>query len=179
LKSILTFLVLLLGASLSYSQTYELKNDVIDDGGTKMTSVSYICRGSLGQSTIGKISSSSYLAWIGFWHPYPGEPGVGEKAAYRRNVPIVFALSQNYPNPVIRSTLIRYGVPIEGTVRMRVFNSAGQEIKTLIQVDQRPGYYEVNWNIRRTPAELLPNGVYFYRLEAGRFARTRKMIVLR
>ncbi|MEO0101857.1 MAG: hypothetical protein ABIK84_05590, partial [candidate division WOR-3 bacterium] len=62
--------------SLLFSQNYILKNDVLDDGGRKMTSAGYIAKGSFGQSTIGKITNSSYVAYIGFWHPYYFPPPV-------------------------------------------------------------------------------------------------------
>ena len=179
MKLVLVFLVLSLFASLAFAQTYELKNDVIDDGGTKMTSSGYILKGSFGQSTIGKISSANYIAYIGFWHPYPVAPGIEEDLLFRRSIPIVFSLSQNYPNPVTQATTIKYGLPQEAKVDIRVFNSAGQQIRTLVQENQDPGYYKVNWDLRGVSGDQMPSGVYFYRIHAGNFIRTRKMVILR
>ena len=179
MKLVFVFLVLSLAASVAYAQTYELKNDVIDDGGTKMSSAGYVLKGSFGQPTIGKISSANYIAYIGFWHPYPVGPGIEEDLLFSRSIPIVFSLSQNYPNPVTHSTTIKYALPTESRVDVRVFNSAGQQIRTLVQENQDPGYYKVNWDLRGVSGDRLPSGVYFYRIRAGNFVRTRKMVILR
>ena len=179
MKFIFVVLFLSLCVSAPFAQTYELKNDVIDDGGTKMSSAGYVLKGSFGQSTIGKISSANYIAYIGFWHPYPVGPGIEEDLLFGRSIPIVFSLSQNYPNPVTHTTTIKYGLPQETRVDVRVFNSAGQQIRTLVQENQQPGYYKVKWDLRGVSGDRLPSGVYFYRIRAGGFIRTRKMVILR
>ena len=71
LKYVLIMMAVLVVGTVSVSLAYELVNDVLDDGGTKMTSSGYVLRGSFGQPTIGKISGGGYVAYIGFWHPYP------------------------------------------------------------------------------------------------------------
>ena len=186
---LLAFFCLFVG--LSSAQVYDLKNDVIDDGGTKMTSAGYVLRGSFGQPTIGKISSTNYIAYIGFWHPYPVGPGIEEDLLFSRSIPRVFSLSQNYPNPFTHFTTIEYGLPRETSVDIRVYNSAGQQIRTLVQETQKPGYYKIKWDLRSVSGEHLPSGVYFYRIRAcpelgegesrgtGSFVRTRKMVILR
>jgi hypothetical protein len=132
------------------------------------------------QSTIGKISSSNYTAYIGFWHPpYAVGPGIAEDFAFYRSFPSVFSLSQNFPNPVVNSTTIKYSLPGEGFVDVRVFNNAGQEIRTLVSETQPPGYYSVHWDIKGVSGEDLPNGVYFYRMRAGGFTSSRKLVLLR
>lgn len=179
-KFILPILLLSLTASFSSGQTYVLKNDVIDDGGTKMSSSSYILRGSFGQPTIGKISSANYVAYIGFWHPFLGAgPGIEEDVFTRTHVPIVFSLSQNYPNPVTHKTTIKYALPTESVVDLSIFNVTGQRIGSLTKEMQEPGYYKITWDLRGVSGELLPNGIYFYRIEAGNFIRTMKMVILR
>jgi hypothetical protein len=100
------------------------------------------------------------------------------------DLPTVFALEQNYPNPFNPSTTIKYAIPPspskgeglrEGfAVSLKVFNLLGQEITTLVNETQRPGYYEVIWD-----AIGQPSGVYFYKLTAGHFSETKKMILLR
>jgi hypothetical protein len=172
---LLVFLVL----TFSSAQAYDLKNDVIDDGGTKMTSSNYVLRGSFGQPTIGKISSANYVAYIGFWHPYPAVPGVEEDFFFDSRFPLVFALSQNYPNPVVSGTSVKYAVPARSHVSLEVFNSAGQRTRTLVDGVQEPGYYEVKWDLRGVSGDRLPNGVYFYRMLAADFLQTKKMVILR
>ena len=186
-RVVMIVLLGLLTGSLSFSQTYQLRSDVIDDGGTKMSSAGYVLRGSFGQPTIGTISSANYVAYIGFWHPYPVGPGIEEDLFVRSRIPMVFSLSQNYPNPVTQSTTIKYGLPNGSKVDIRVFNSAGQQIRTLVHENQDPGYYKVSWDLRGVSGDRLPSGVYFYRIRAcpepgrgaGGFIRTRKMVILR
>ena len=178
--SILTLLTFCLTGGISSAQVYDLRNDVLDDGGTKMTSGGYILRGSFGQPTIGKITSTNYIAYIGFWHPpYASPPGVEEDLLESSPLPRVFSLSQNYPNPVSRSTTIQYGLPKEALVDLRVFNVVGQRVRTLINEKQEPGYYRVTWDLRGVTGGRLPNGVYFYRIKAGNFVSTKKLVVLR
>jgi hypothetical protein len=166
-------------ASLSYAQTYQLKNDVIDDGGTRMACAGYILKGSVGQSTIGKISSAGYVAYIGFWHPLPSGPGVQEDFQTALHAPTVFSMSQNYPNPVRTATTIKYALPHESRVDLRVFNSAGQSVRTIISDTQKPGFYEATWDIGGASGESIPDGVYFYTISTGDFFMTRKMVIMR
>jgi photosystem II stability/assembly factor-like uncharacterized protein len=89
-------------------------------------------------------------------------------------LPINYFLSQNYPNPFNPSTKITYSLPNTGMVQIKVFDLLGQEIATLVNEEKPVGTYEVNWN-----AANLPSGVYFYRIQAGSFVQTRKMILLK
>jgi len=88
-------------------------------------------------------------------------------------IPEVFIIL-NYPNPFNPETIIRYGLPEDSYVRLTVFNVSGQKIQTLVDEDQEAGYHEVSWS-----GEGLANGIYFYRIEAGEFTQTRKMIMLK
>ena len=90
------------------------------------------------------------------------------------NIPTVFYLSQNYPNPFNPTTNIRYSIPNESKVMIKVYDNLGTEIETLVNGVKPAGTFELNWN-----AANLPSGVYFYRLQAGSFVQTRKMILLR
>ena len=177
----------LLTGSLSFSQTYQLRGDVIDEGGTKISSSSYILRGSFGQPTTGKLTSANYVAYIGFWHPYPVGPGIEEDLHFGRSIPIVFSLSQNYPNPFGELTIINYQLPEPIHTTLRIYDLSGRVVRTLVSENQEPGYYEVKWNLRGVSGDRLPSGVYFYRIRAcpepgrgaGSFIRTRKMVILR
>jgi hypothetical protein len=90
------------------------------------------------------------------------------------DIPSEFSISQNYPNPLNPSTIIRYSIPKSSQVSLKIFNALGEEIETLINEEKSVGTYELNWN-----AANLPSGVYFYRLQAGSFIQTRKMILLK
>ena len=89
-------------------------------------------------------------------------------------LPAQFTLEQNYPNPFNPETTIRYTIPRESTVRLIVYNVIGQAVNTVIDEKQPPGQKEVHVNAAR-----LASGVYFYRLQAGSFSVTRKMVVIR
>jgi hypothetical protein len=85
-----------------------------------------------------------------------------------------FSLSQNYPNPFNPSTLISYQLTVSSDVILQVFNVLGTEIATLINEYKSAGKYEVEFN-----AASLPSGVYLYKLNAGEFIETKKMILMK
>ena len=88
--------------------------------------------------------------------------------------PAAFALEQNYPNPFNPSTLIRYSLPSTEQVSLKVFDMLGREVAVLVNARQAAGRYEVSFN-----AMNLPSGLYFYRLQAGSYSETRKMMLIR
>jgi hypothetical protein len=89
-------------------------------------------------------------------------------------VPDIYSLSQNYPNPFNPSTTIKYSVPQSSFVKIKVYNTIGQEIAELVNQELQIGNYEVTFDARN-----LPSGIYFYRIEAGNFVETKKMILLK
>lgn len=101
-------------------------------------------------------------------------------AALENSLPISgFALSQNYPNPFSMATRIRLNLSKNAPVRIQVFNAAGQEIRLLHENSMNAGVYDFRWDGRNHLDQPVPNGVYFYRLEAGLETVTRKMLLLR
>ncbi len=89
-------------------------------------------------------------------------------------VPANYSLSQNYPNPFNPSTTIKYSIPQSSFVKIKVFNTIGQEVAELVNQELQTGNYEVTFDARN-----LPSGIYFYRLEAGKFVQTNKMILIK
>lgn len=87
-------------------------------------------------------------------------------------IPQRFELSQNYPNPFNPSTIIGYHLPSTSLVTLKVYDLLGHEIATLVHEQQVAGKHEVNFN-----ASHLPDGLYFYRLEAMGFTTTKKMLL--
>ncbi len=90
------------------------------------------------------------------------------------NTPKEFELSQNYPNPFNPATTIKYSVPVTGQVKISVYNSMGQLVKVLVNEVQTSGTYNVSFN-----GSDLASGVYLYRLEAGNYLETKKMILVK
>ncbi|MBN1634569.1 MAG: T9SS type A sorting domain-containing protein [Ignavibacteria bacterium] len=89
-------------------------------------------------------------------------------------IPDDYKLEQNYPNPFNPATKINFSIPQPDFVTLKVYNSAGKEIETLLNKKLEAGNYEMNFN-----ADNLPSGVYFYRLSANNFTETKKMVVLK
>ena len=83
-----------------------------------------------------------------------------------------YQLKQNYPNPFNPSTNIEFSIPQSSDVRLIVYNQLGQTVATLVDKPLSAGGYSVDWN-----AEGLPSGVYFYRITAGDFTQTRKLLL--
>jgi len=88
--------------------------------------------------------------------------------------PKTFLLEQNYPNPFNPSTTIRYQLPVASEVKLEVYDVLGKKIATLVNERQSAGAYQVVWN-----ASGLSSGTYFYRLQAGTFVETKKMIMVK
>jgi len=87
-------------------------------------------------------------------------------------IPKGYELSQNYPNPFNPSTTISYSLPKTAIVSLRIFNALGQEVASLVNERKEGGNHQTTWNPN------VPSGIYFYRLQAGEFMETRKMILL-
>jgi len=99
--------------------------------------------------------------------PYAGTENESTK-------PIVFCLFQNYPNPFNPSTTIQYSIKERTPVQLMLYDILGREVEVLINEEQVSGYYKVNFN-----AGKLASGIYFYRLKAGDFVETKKMLLIK
>jgi hypothetical protein len=94
--------------------------------------------------------------------------------------PLAFGLNGNYPNPFNPSTTIRYSLASDAVVTLEVFNVLGQRVRTLIGGMLQPaGSFEVVWDGRDDQGDAIGSGAYLYRLKAGDFTETRKMIMLK
>lgn len=89
-------------------------------------------------------------------------------------VPLSFSLEQNYPNPFNPRTIIEFSVPQSGDVHLGVFNVLGQEVASLVSEYVQPGKHQASWD-----ATGVGSGVYFYRLQAGGFVQSRRLVLLK
>ncbi len=89
-------------------------------------------------------------------------------------IPVEFSLSQNYPNPFNPTTTIKFGVPKEVKVVLKVYDILGKEVATIVNQKMEPGYYKYEWT-----GTALSSGVYFYRLDAGSFVKIKKMVLIK
>jgi len=94
-------------------------------------------------------------------------------------IPTVYALDQNYPNPFNPSTTIRYQIPTDASVNLIIYNVQGQKIRTLVSKEQKAGYYNVVWDGRNEAGQTVSTGLYLYRVQAGSFVATQKMLMLK
>ena len=90
------------------------------------------------------------------------------------DIPSEYALKQNYPNPFNPSTTIRYQIPTSGIVSLKVYDVLSKEVANLVNEEKTAGRYEVKFD-----AADLPSGVYFYKIQAGNFIKTKKMILMK
>jgi DNA-binding beta-propeller fold protein YncE len=96
-----------------------------------------------------------------------------------QRIPLVYSLAQSHPNPTTGEALIEYGLPKESPVRLTVYNVAGQVVKEYKPGKQEAGFYAYKWDGRSNLNHKVGAGVYFYRLTAGSWVKTRKMVVIR
>jgi Zn-dependent metalloprotease len=90
-------------------------------------------------------------------------------------VPTEFSLSKNYPNPFNPSTTIRYALPTDSHVSLKIYNMLGQLVITLVDDKQTSGFKEVVWDGRNKAGLMVTSGMYIYRIVAGNFVKTQKM----
>ena len=96
-----------------------------------------------------------------------------------KNIPQNFSLYQNYPNPFNPTTLIRYDLPKDDLVSLRIYDMMGRLIKTLVKKSQIAGYKSIQWNGTNNQNKTVPAGLYLYIIESGEFRQSKKMILLK
>jgi photosystem II stability/assembly factor-like uncharacterized protein len=116
---------------------------------------------------------------------FDGSYEYSKEAEVNVTAPLVFLLEQNYPNPFNPVTTIKYSIPRStssplpgggrgGLVTLKVYNTLGEEVATLVNEHQSAGRYEVKFN-----GSNLPSGVYIYRLSSGRYSSAKKLLLLK
>ena len=102
-----------------------------------------------------------------------GTSDVPERAVFQ------WALHQNTPNPVVGMTEVRYEVARPSAVSIKVYNARGQLVNTLVDARMEPGRYSARWDGKNLAGEKVASGVYFYKMAAGQFSATKKMLILK
>ncbi len=124
------------------------------------------------------ISSSNGYLFIGtngngVWHRQISDISIVPEQI-SNNTPRSFLLAQNYPNPFNPTTTIRYQLPVRGFVTLKIYDRLGREITALVNQEQSAGTYSIKFD-----ALGLSTGVYFYRIQAGGYTETKKLILLK
>ena len=173
MKQAVTLLVVL-AASLviaaPVSGQYQITESVVASGGTSASGGSYSVAGTVGQPAIGVTDGGSYINEVGFWY----QPGWILTGVEDDLLPTRFELGQNFPNPFNPVTTFRFAVPAASHVTIALYDVAGREVRTLVNDDYTPGFYDVPLR-----ADGLASGVYFCRMSSGGFSETRKLLLLK
>jgi hypothetical protein len=109
--------------------------------------------------------------------PFPG--GGGGTSDLPKQTQFRWALGQNMPNPVASTTEIRFEVARTSNVSIKVYNAMGQLVRTLRNERMQPGRYSVHWDGTNRTGEKVSSGVYFYKMDAGKFRATHKMLIIK
>ncbi len=163
---------------------YSLKTYTYDGNGNLVSSSSESLNGlSLAPSDNSvQISNGSNPPTVTFYYGYyvniaytliDAVP-ITDVSAPKSNVPSGFSLSQNYPNPFNPTTTIAFNIPSKSFVSLKVFDMLGKEVATLASEEMSTGNYTRQWN-----AVNVSSGMYFYRLQAGTFTETKKLVLLK
>ena len=104
---------------------------------------------------------------------------MGTKEMDLTPVPDEFALHQNYPNPFNPTTTILYDLPETATVHLVIYDVLGRQVRTLVNQDLTAGYHKAVWDATDDMGRPLSGGLYIYRIKAGSYSKTRKMVLLK
>ena len=101
--------------------------------------------------------------------------GTAESAA----LPETFALEQNYPNPFNPSTQISFALPEASEVELEIYNIMGQKVRTLVSSSFQAGFHALQWDGANDFGQRVASGIYLYKLQAGSFVQTKRMILMK
>ncbi|HZW39267.1 MAG TPA: T9SS type A sorting domain-containing protein [Ignavibacteriaceae bacterium] len=157
-------------STLLVNAQYKIDRFAFTSGGNTSTSSTNIIKSSVGLIVTGKSTSASNIVNIGFWYIAQTLTGVKDE----NTIPFTFNLYQNYPNPFNPSTTIKYDLPQESNVILKVYNLLGQTVATIVNTNQKAGTYEYKWDASR-----FSSGFYIYRIETNKNILTKKMLFLK
>lgn len=175
----LVFVLFLVSFLLIASNIYgvKMKTQCIGAGGViGSSSTSYKVSATVGQTAIGKSTGNEWV-YHGFWNPWVIATDVDEEAQVI--LPGDFGLSQNYPNPFNPQTVIEYALPRDSRVSIVVYNVLGQRVKVLKDEWEKAGYKSVSWDGTNQSGQEVGTGIYFYKIQADNFVKTKKMVLLK
>ena len=170
--SLISIFSLLLFFHLQIFPQNQIAFSVLSSGGGQQSNSAYIINGSLGQTIIGKCENAINQAQAGFWQMY--YQNVIVNVTDDDILPVEFKLEQNYPNPFNPSTIIKFGIPERSSVLIKIYDVLGSEVKTLLNQEMDKGWYELLFN-----AAGYSSGIYIFRMQAGNYISTKKMLMLK
>lgn len=176
LKQLILFAALVLSIFVFSSGILIAQNQIpisiISNGGGNQSNANYFINGTLGQVSINSAASTNYKVQSGFWYIYYEDVVVIVED--NEIIPIVYKLEQNYPNPFNPSTIIKFAVPERIPVLIKIYDILGAEVLTLVNEELDVGWYERTFN-----ASQMATGIYIYRMCAGNYVNTKKMVMIK
>lgn len=164
-------LCFVMAASSCPGQT-QVKRGVLASGATRAGSPTHIIAGTVGQPLIGSPRSTAHRASIGFW--YDGGSISTDVERLPSAAPVSIVLEQNFPNPAVTVTTIRFSIPAAAVVRLDVTDAMGRTVRRITDGTLDGGSYKTDIYVRD-----FMTGVYFFRIDVGGEVATRKFVVLR
>ncbi len=152
------------------------------EGKVNVLNVTFEVIGSRGSRSAVKLNISAMAAALTFHDllPYLAESVTGVEQGIRvGEIPKDFSIFQNHPNPFNPSTEITYQLPGNHRVRLEIFNSVGQKIRTLVNEQKAAGTYTVSWDGKDDSSKTVPAGIYLCSFEAGTFRESIKMMLVK
>jgi len=158
---------------------YQLAWLSINSGGaTEQSSTNFASGLTCGQAVSGICHSANFQVNFGFWQVGVTAP-TDVQEIVTEELPTTYSLAQNYPNPFNPSTVIEFTVPNRSHVELSVYNLLGQRVVTLVDEPMSQGAYRTVWYGRDESGHHVATGIYFYRILAGDFVATKKMVLLK
>ncbi len=164
------------GGSLSVAQSCRCDWSVVAAGGRSMVGGAYRCDATAGQTATGGISTSQFLALIGFWQT-DYRTGIEDERPLPAPITLATRLEAIAPNPFCGRTVIRYTLAAEQPVTLRIHDLSGRIVRILCGSVLGRGAYRVSWDGRDDAGRRLAPGVYFCRFAAGDVRATGKLVV--
>ena len=169
---LIIFVILVFPAKL-LSQNSAIRWSIFDMGFAMSVSSNTLVKSAIGQGFVGTIQQGNTRIESGFFADTSMRRTI-ISTVKEQWVPITYLLSQNFPNPFNPSTTISFSFPTRSFVSLKVIDLLGREVATIVSEEMSAGNYSRQWN-----ANGFSSGVYFYRLQAGSFIETKKLILLR
>lgn len=160
---IISFIVVIFLMPNLLSAQYKISESIFSEGDARISSTDFQINSIIGQTLIGLSGGGNYQLLT----------DVNNKND-NGQLPDNYKLYDNYPNPFNPTTIIKYNLPSAKHVTLQVYNILGQLISTLVDKTQAAGSYSVSFN-----ALNLNSGMYIYRLKAGNYIKTKKMILIK
>jgi hypothetical protein len=153
----------------------EMQKSVVASGGGKTGTSSHKIICTVGQPCVGKMVSSNHVHYVGFLTPKV----IVVSSAEDIGLPMLADLRQNHPNPFNPVTTIRFDLPDRRNARLEIFSMDGRRVVTLVDKVLSPGRLTVVWDGKDSGGRPVASGIYLYRLTAGDFKETHRMVLVR